>query len=256
MITSRARSERRWRRPMAPTSPAIIVNALTRSRRICPGRRQRQRRQGHRPCHQAHGHRDRDPQRRLDHSQPGRQRRKGRRGPVRIRFDGRHHLHRRHRVRPVVECEDGAQRNGLRPERVEQFIADQPGGGHHLLCRRRDRQARRHEDRHAGRDHGHSRHRGAGRDRLRRSGPGRRARRQIPGSGRAGRHHGFIHPVTTRPRWRRSRRSIRPDNRSTSARASSASHGYAGLSADMQKLITDVFAQKFTDNTNTKTSII
>ena len=115
--------------------------------------------------------------------------------PVRLRFDARHHLHRRHRVRPVVECADGAQRDGLRPQRVEQFLADQPGGGHHLLCRRRDRKARRHEGRHAGRDHGHPRHRGAGRDRLQRSRPGRRARCQIPGSGRAGRHHRLLHPV-------------------------------------------------------------
>ena len=166
-----------------------------RPHRIRAGRRQRGRRQGDRPCHQALGQRDHRPQRRLDHSEQRRQRRKGRRRPVRLRFDARHHLHRRHRVRPVVECANGAQRNGLRPQRVEQFVADQPGGRHHLLRRRRDGQARRHEGRYAGRDHGHPRHRRAGRDRFQRTRHRRRAGCEIPGSGRAGRHHRFLYPV-------------------------------------------------------------
>ena len=37
----------------------------------------------------------------------------------RIRFFAGHYLHRRHRVRPLRECEDGAERDGLRSERIE-----------------------------------------------------------------------------------------------------------------------------------------
>ena len=57
---------------------------------------------------------------------------------------------------------------------------------------------------------------------------------------------------STRPRYCRSRPSIRPDSRSTSATARSASRN-APLSPDVQKLITDVFSLKFTStDSNTK----
>ena len=142
--------------------------------------------------------------------------------PVRLGFDARRHLHRRHRVRPVVQRADGAQRDGLRPQRVEQFLADQPGGRHHLLCRRRDRKTRRHEGRYAGRDHGHPRHRGAGRDRLQLPGqnglPDAKFQVLVEPDGTTGSYILFDKTTLVRSRW-----SIRPDSRSTSIRASSAS---------------------------------
>ena len=56
---------------------------------------------------------------------------------------------------------------------------------------------------------------------------------------------------STRPRCSRSRWSTRPDSRSISATAS-VIPDTSPLSPDLQKLITDVFSQKFTDNTNTE----
>ena len=132
-----------------------------------------------RPCHQTRRHRDRDTQRRFDHPEPGRQRRKRRRRPVRLRS--------RHSASPSSTARCSVCRRTRRwcstkwsttptgraiPSLISlvagtiSFVA----GG--------DRQARRHEDRYAGRHHGHPRHRGAGRDRLQRSRPGRRARRE------------------------------------------------------------------------------
>ena len=105
-----------------------IINALTGHTQFAQADGSASVGPGHRSRHQADGNRDRDPQRRLDHPEPGRQRQQRRRGRVRLRLDARHHLHRRHRVRPRVERQDGAERNDLRPQRVGQQIADQPGG--------------------------------------------------------------------------------------------------------------------------------
>ena len=73
-----------------------------------------------------------------------------------------------------------------------------------------DRQARRHEGRHAGRDHGHPRHRGAGRDRLRRARPGRRARRRNSRFWSSRTAPPAPTSCSTRRRSRRSRPSTRP----------------------------------------------
>ena len=55
---------------------------------------------------------------------------------------------------------------------------------------------------------------------------------------------------STRTRLLRSRRSTRPGSRSTSATAIVSYLDTARCRPDVQKLITEVFAQKFTDNTN------
>ena len=81
--------------------------------------------------------------------------------------------------------------------------------------------------------------------------PDNRSDGHVPGSGRAGRHHGLVHPVrqadadaaATVNKAGQYRRSANGISRT----------GNAPLSPDAQKLITDVFALKFTDNTNTKT---
>ena len=74
------------------------------------------------------------------------------------------------------------------------------------------------------------------------------ARRQVPGSGRAGRHHGLLHPV--RQDHARADRdwSTRPDSRSTSANGN-LSFSNTPLSPELQKLITDVFTWKFSNTT-------
>ena len=83
-------------------------------------------------------------------------------------------------------------------------------------------------------------------------GPGRRAGREIPGAGRAGRHHRLLHPV----RQEHADADRRPSTGRTAdqhpARAWSASPTPA-LPPEMQKLITEVFAEKYADNTNPKT---
>ena len=94
-----------------------------------------------------------------------------------------------------VECADGAERDDLQPDRIEQLLVADAGPGHHLVRRRRHRQARRHEGRDADRHHGHSRHRGSGRDRLRYPAAGRRAAGVVPDSGRAERHDRRIRPA-------------------------------------------------------------
>ena len=110
--------------------------------------------------------------------QPGRQRQQGRRGPVRLRFDARHHLHRRQ----VFGLASNAQMV------LNEMVYDPNGSNNSSLISLvqgtisfvagADRQAWRHEGRHAGRDHGHPRHRGADRDRLRGARPGRCSRRR------------------------------------------------------------------------------
>ena len=82
--------------------------------------------------------------------------------------------------------------------------------------------------------------------------PGRGARGEIPGSGRAGRHHGLLHSVRQADADaagddRHGRTSMLP------LANGQISTGNALLSPEVQKLITDVFAQKFTDNTNQTT---
>jgi len=127
---------------------------------IRTGRRQRQRRQGYRPCQQACGHRDRDTQRVsiiLNNATTSKKATWSRPDPTRRLAL----LHRRHRVRPSSNAKMVAHEM-VYTERVEQFMRDQPGGGDHLVCRRETAKHRRHESRHAGRDHGHPRHRGAG----------------------------------------------------------------------------------------------
>ena len=77
--------------------------------------------------------------------------------------------------------------------------------------------------------------------------PGRRrAGREIPGSGRAGRHHRFLHPV-------RQEHADADRDRQSGRTADQHQPGpghitNAPLPPDIQKLITDVFSLKFTDS--------
>ena len=127
-------------------------------------RRDRPDRESRRRCHG-------DAQRRIRGAACRRRGLQERRRADRGRFLGRHRLSRRHRAQSRLQHPDGAERLRLRSERNLERRAVQPGPGRLCLRRRQGRPYRRHEDRDAGRDHGHPRHHrlcaGAGRHRQR-----------------------------------------------------------------------------------------
>ena len=237
----------RWRRPMAPISPAT---SSTRS----PARSSMRRptahcrcRPCHRPRHQAHRQRDRDPQRRLDHPEPGRQRRKRRRGrrPAPIRRSASPSstapCSACRRTRRMVLNEMVYDPNGSNNSSLISLVA----GTISFVAG----ETAKHGDMKVDTPVATMGIRGtAVLVEIDFNVPGQNgaARCEIPGSGRAGRHHRLLHPVRQdHARSDRDRQQGRAAGQHQPERRQL--HHTSPLSPELQKLITDVFTQKFTN---------
>ena len=141
------------------------------------GRRHRQNRKSRRRRH-------RGAQRRNRRAPCRRRRVQERRGPDRRQLVVRHFVSRRHRAQSGRQYAHGAQRLCVRRQQQCERRAVHLGRRHLRLRRRQGGAFRRHEDRDAGRDHGHSRHhrRGAGAARHARHDHGERRRPHLHAS--------------------------------------------------------------------------